>query len=298
MTPKPLTGTYYLDGLIEGPLGSASDAQARLADWMRLAQQAGYGFSLEIEGSGFSLLGDTARRRAPSPTTDMAEPLRDLLQQLAQSFPLELRSGLFSTVRSVQYGENLETQTIYALGPDGEVDAQQRTVDTATAMPEPPLTRKDHIRFGLVSLVALIAIFGISSLFVDWGDMFTKTMRKVTPVDVDAIAIELGAFEPFFEVTEKDTKGNKLQLALKRKDAYPKDLAEIERRLTTAKGLAERKTLEALASGYVRIEVFGAEDKFQGSATLRIADLATKDDVKTMMAFLREDPPTRLRFVW
>jgi hypothetical protein len=298
MTPKPLTGTYFLDGLIEGPLGSAPDAQAKLADWMQIAKQAGYNFSIEIEGSGFNLLGDNTPQHAPSPTTDMAEPLRDLLQQLAQSFPLELRSGLFSTVRSVQYGENLETQTIYALSPDGAVDAQQRTVDAVTAMPEPPLTGKDHIRVGLISLVALIAIFGISSLFVDWGDMFTKTLRKVTPVDVESIAIELGSFEPYFEVTEKDTKGNKLQLALKRKAGYPKDLAAIEKLLGSAKGLAERKTLEALASGYVRIEVFGAEDKYQGTAVLRIADLASEDDVKTTLAFLREDPPTRLRFIW
>jgi len=298
-TSEAQTGTYRLDGLLEGPLDSDGAARARLADWVRLAQKAGYGFSLELDASGFSLLGDNTPRHAPAADVDMAEPLRDLLGQLVGSFPPDLRPRLFSTVRSVQYGEGQETQTLYAVMPDGRVDAQQRTVDAETSRAAEPLGLKGTLKLGAIALVVLLALFGLSSIFIDWGDQASKAWRKVAPVDADAIKTEAGPFAPYLTVKSVEAKASTLHITLARTEAFPKTVAALEEALRLdAHGYATRQSLHALAAGYLRLEAFDAKGKHLDTATVRVADLRTQDTTVLKLTIRRETPPALLRLTW
>lgn len=293
------SGTYRLDGLLEGPLDSDGAARARLTDWVRVAQKAGYGFSLEFDASGFSLLGDNTARHAPSLDVDMAEPLRDLLGQLVGSFPPDLRPRLFSTVRSVQYGEGLETQTIYAVMPDGSVDAQQRTVDAETSRAAEPLSVKGALKRGAMALVVLLALFGLSSIFIDWGDLASKAWRKVAPVDADAIKTETGSFARYLTVESVEAKAGTLHITLARTDAFPQTVAALEGELQDgAHGYAARQSLHALAAGYLRLEAFDAEAKHLDTVMVRVADLRTNDTTVVKLTIRRETPPALLSLTW
>lgn len=298
-TSEAQTGTYRLDGLLEGPLDSDGAARARLSDWVRLAQKAGYGFSLELDASGFSLLGDNTPRHAPATDVDMAEPLRDLLGQLVGSFPPDLRPRLFSTVRSVQYGEGQETQTLYAVMPDGRVDAQQRTVDAETSRAAEPLGLKGTLKLGAIALVVLLALFGLSSIFIDWGDQASKAWRKVAPVDADAIQTETGSFARFLTVQSIEAKASTLHITLARTEAFPQSAAAVEGELQDgAHGYAVRQSLHALAAGYIRLEAFDAEGKHLDTATIRVTELRDKDTTVVKLTIRRETPPALLNLTW
>lgn len=298
----PQTGTYHLDGLLEGPLGGDAATTPRLADWIRIAQTSGYGFSLDTEGDSFSLLADNQPRTAPTPETDMAEPLRDLLEQLVGSFPPPLQPQLFSTVRAVQYGEGVETQTIFQVMPDGRVEAQQRTVDARTSKAEAPLTTTQKLKLVGIALLVLFALFGVTSIFVDWGDQASKALRKIGPVDTDAIQTETGPFEAWFTVAGMEARGNVLRIRLARADGvgYP-TREQLQTALASPRPESpyeERLTLEALAKGWARIEAFDAEGSFQGAARVRIGGLRDEETIVVAFPIQRETPPATLRFTW
>ncbi len=302
-------GTYELDGLLEGPLGPDPAAKARLADWVRIAQKAGYAFSLEVEGTGFSLLAEESPKQAPSVETDMSEPLRDLLQQLVQSFPPDIWGQLFSTVRSVQYSEGMATQTVYQIHGDGTVEAQQRVVDAATTKPAAPLTTKDKVRMAITGLVILLAIFGLSSFFIDWGDQISKGLQKIAPVDAEEVDVDLGHFAAYIEVEKKDVggKGDRtLILTLKRREGFPttEEARETMWRSTRSDPYHAALTAEAIVKGYAKFEVIGAPDKETGIAPVMLLvpvmlkELVGKETMEVRIPAGRALPPEIVRLVW
>lgn len=297
MHETPTVGTYRLDGMLEGPLGDDPQVKARLADWIRIAEASGYGFSLDVEGDRFNLLAASAVR--PSGAADVSEPLRDLLEQLVTSFAPHEQPDVFSTVRSLQWGEGVETQTIYQVMPDGRVEAQQRTVDASTSRPPQPISSAGKAkRIGIAALV-LLAIFGITSIFIDWGETFTKALRKVVPVDTATIDTDLGALEPYITVTGIEAKGSMLHLTLERTEVFPKDVAAVERALEE-NGLSYevRQTLHALAAGYVRLEGFDEKERHLDTMDVRLAELRTAETMTVKFRIKRETPPELLRFTW
>lgn len=299
MDGAPESGTYHLDGLLEGPLGDGEDTKRRLADWLRICQKAGYGFSLRIEGDRFGLLADDTPRAAPGAGVDVSEPLRDLIGQLVGSFPPPEQSQVFSTVRSIQWGEGVETQTIYQVMPDGRVEAQQRTVEAETRRPPAPLTGTDRVKLIGIGLLVLFALFGITSLFIDWGDQFSRMWRKVAPIDTAAIATDLGAFEPYLTVQDVEAKGSVLSITLERTDAFPQDVEAADRALDeNGLSYAQQQVLHALAAGYVRLEAFAKDGKHQATVPVRIANLREKKTMVLDVKIRRETPPATLRFTW
>ena len=309
MASAAQTGTYELDGLLEGPLGPDPAVRARLADWVRIAQKAGYHFSLEVEGTGFSLLADEQARHAPKVDTDMAEPLRDLLQQLVQSFPPDIWGQLFSTVRSVQYGDGMATQTVYAVHGDGSVEAQQRVVDAATSKPDAPLTTKDKVRVFVTGLVILLALFGLSSIFFDWGSMFSKTWQKIAPVDAEKVEVDTGAFAGFLEVEKKEVggKGDRtLIVTLKRRPSFPasEEARETLYRVTREDPHRAALTADAICRGYAKLEVIGPADKETGVhpvmavLPVMLKELWAKETMEIRIPVGRALPPETVRLVW
>lgn len=291
-------GTFVVDGLLEGTAGPG--IEEKLTQWIRLARRAGYRFSLEVEAGTFSLLGENVPVPVDPPDSEITEPLRDLLQQLLEAMPENEQASLFSTVRSVEYGDGVETQTLYVIGPERTFEARQRVVDAVTAPAQRALTKSEKIRLGVISFLVLAALFLISSVFIDYRELFTKTWRKVAPVDTEAIELAAGPYEPYIKLSHLDTArgGRVLKVQLAPAAAFPKSMEAVEAELAKpGLSLVQRKVLESLASGYVRIELHG-EDGWQSTTVVRVAGLRSEDAIDAEIPFKREEPPTRLLLAW
>jgi hypothetical protein len=295
------TGTFVVDGLLEGPRGDAPDLESRLRDWIRIARSGGYIFSLEIEADTFSLLGENRPIPKPDVESDITEPLRNLLQQLVDSFDEMDRGSLFSTIRTVEYGDGVETQSLYVVAPGGIVDVRQRVVDAETTEAPKPATKKEIARAGIVAFLVLAAVFLISSIFIDYKDMFTRTWRKIAPVDTEAIELDLGLYEPYLVMRDLETAegGRRLAFVLARTPAFPLSVAEVERLLEEpGLDLAQRKVLESLGAGYVKLELLGKDGKWQKTESVRVAGLRAAETMEVSVRFEREEPPERLVLTW
>jgi hypothetical protein len=291
-----------VDGLLEGPVGSAPAAREHLADWVRVADAAGYHFSLEVDGGTFSLLGDARARPVPVPGADLSEPLRDLLQQLADSVPDEVRAGLCSTVRSLEYGAGTETQTLYALTPEGLVDARQRVVEARTAKPGRPRDARETLKLVGVSLLVLLALVGITSIFVDWGDLLSSAWRSIGNFDTASVERDAGPFAPWIEVSKiearSDRDGSRLLVTLKRLQDLPRTLQDA----AASPDPTTREAARALVRGYVRVELYGAGADHRrvwiSVHEVWVGALRKDGTTRVEVPFRRGAPPVLLRLAW
>ena len=290
-------GTLELDGLVEGRLGPDPSATQRLEEWTRVAQGMGLRFDLEVEGNGFSLLAATEPVRAAALGGDPTSQIRHVLEQLAQAFGEVERAQLFSTLRSTEYTPGRETQTVYVLKPDGSVDAQQRTLEARTTPPPEAPRPKDLLKAAGVSLLVLAALFGITSFFVDWGGMLKSVWRKVVPLEVADVEVDGTRFAEFLRVEGKERgAGSKsVVLTLARTDAYPLDDDAVAAALARSPLPFERRlALEALARGYVRVEIFDERGRFLGFRDVRVHALRTNEKARVEVPVPRDPRPARL----
>jgi len=311
-----IEGTIVLDGLVEGRLPADGDGEDKLRKWVKFAAQSQLVFSLDVQGGSFSILPDNQAVRADAVGPDPGEVVASLLRELQKLFPVSERSKLMSTVRSREYRAGKEIQTLYAFTP-ADVKTQARTVDADTVAPEAPLTRREMVRMGVTAGVVLLALFGISSIFISWGDVFRNFIGRVKVPDAEKVEVDVGAFGPYLTVDKKRIYASKdvlyLELTLKRTAAFPRSDAELNA-LTTRPSVAPttaattpstppaaptgpypmRLLIDDLARGEVRLEYADEKGEHLGSAVLRVRGLREKETVSVSIPFPREPRPTRV----
>ena len=292
-------GTVVLDGLVEGRLGPLPDTEKRLRAWVRAAAGAKLPFTLEIDGGSFSVLADNTPIDVEALAFKPARTVAEALDELVKVFPTGHRAAVLSTVRSMEYRANIEIQTVYAVGPDGEIHTQERTVEAVTKAPPKPLTRKEKIRLGVTGLIFALLIFAVSSIFIDYRGLFRSVAETVTPYDTEAMKVETGGFGEYFTVEGKKVVSHRgvssLRLTLKRTKAFPRTDAALKAALAKSPdSLSKRLTVEALARGYVRCESFDKDGKFIAFTTRRITDLRTKETVDVDVPLPAKGRPTRV----
>ena len=294
-----LQGTITIDGLIEGRVPDFDDIEDRLRQWVQAARAKHLAFSLELEGRTFSVLAENraipSADLGPDPGDTIAEVLRDLLV----IFPPTHRADLVSSVRSVEYGQNVEIQTLYAVARDGRLETRQRTVDARTTAPPEPLTTRQKLRLAAVGLGAAAVVFAVSWIWVPYGALFDRLWDRVVPFDTDAVIVETGEFAPYFAVDKKAVArsgGNKyLIVTVKRTKAFPRDAKAIDALFARpGRTGAEAMTAQALARGYVRCEMFDKDGKFAGFSDARIAGLRTAETVELTLPMPRESRLARV----
>lgn len=298
MTDK-VEGTVVLDGLVEGRLGPLPDTQKRLREWVRAATAAKLPFTLEIDAGSFSVLADNTPIDVEALAFKPARAIAEALGELVNVFPTGHRAAVLSTVRSMEYRANIEIQTIYAVGPEGEIHTQERTIEAVTKAPPQPMTSKQKIRLGVTGLIVALLIFAVSAFFVDYRGLFRSVIETVTPFDTEALKVETGGFGEYFTVEGKKVVSRRgvssLRLTLKRTKAFPLTDAALKALLAKAPdSLSTRLTVEALARGYIRCESFDKDGKFIGSAMQRITDLRTKETVDVSVPLPPKGRPTRV----
>jgi hypothetical protein len=287
MTEK-LQGTFSIDGLIEGTSAGLDEIESRLREWVRFAASVHLHFNLEIDGNAFSLLADA---RA-APVAELSAPHHEIIRQ-ALSDLLELldqadRPAVFSTLRSVEYREGAEVQTLYVLGSDAQVHVRQRTVDAETAAPPPPVTTRRKIIYAAAGVGVAGLILLLTSLFVDYGRVFGWARQRFLAYDTDKLTVEADAFAGYFTVEGKAAdrrgQGEFVVLTLKRGPAFPRTPADVERLLSTTRPSGPaRLAAEAVARGYVRCEQFDKERKFLRFTSVRVAGLREEETVEVAL---------------
>jgi len=280
---QKIEGTVVLDGLIEGSVPALPDAADRLRQWVDVAASANVHFSLELDGNRFSLLADRTPVLAQLLGRDPAEAIGGALGELLKAFPPPERRGVLSTVRSTEYRPAEEVQTVYTIGPDGQIHTQQRVVEAATQAPPQPLTTREKWLMAGLGVGLALLVFAVSAVFVDYKALFGRVVDRVTPLDVEAMPVDTGPFVPYLSVTkrEKDRRGEVLTLTLKRTAAFPRTDADCQGLLATPdRPLPDRMTIESLARGYVRVEYFDADGKFLGHTMERIHGLRSAETIE------------------
>jgi hypothetical protein len=283
---EKIEGSLVLDGLLQGRLPALPNMEGRLRDWVRTATAAKLPFSLEMDGSSFSVLADNAPLPAaalgPSPSVAIA----DLLQDLLKIFPPDQRGGVTSTVRSMEYQKGEEVQTLYTVAPDGTVQTRSRSVSAETKAPPRPMTTKEKLRLAGGGLLVAAVIFLISSIFVDYRQLFGRMVDAARPFNADSLTVEMNGTGDYLALDRKAVSdgGKAVVLTLKRGKDFPLQEADYAALLKKAgESLPARLAVEALAAGYVRCEYFDKDGKFLGADMARIADLRSKETVDLLL---------------
>ena len=276
-------GTVVLEGLLEGKAPSLHDIEGNLRQWVAFAASRGLTFNLEIDGNSVSILAENAAASSAELGAEPSERIAEVLDRLLDIFPPADVPRLTSTIRSREYREGLEVQTLYAVGPDGRIHTRRRQVDAETTPPPRPLTRKQKIRLAAMGLGVAALVFAVSAIFVDYQALFRDIVSRVMPFDLDGLTVESDAFGPYFTVEKKEVirGGRTVVLTVKRTAAFPLDDESLNR-LAAKPGdaLSNRLAVEAVARGYVRCEFFDKDGRFQGSTMERIAGLRSRQTIE------------------
>lgn len=281
-------GTIVLDGLIEGRLPDDPSIEDKLEQWLDFVGQLGLRFNLEVTGSSFSLLPDST----PVPVSRVGDApqrsIQEALEQLFQAFSTEARSQVFSTLRSVEYRPGEEVQSLYAALPDGSVKVETRHVDAQTTAPPRPMTTGERVRAAVFVALVLLAVFGVSSLFVDWGGIVGQFANTVRPINAEQLDIQASAFEGMMTVEGIESHGSPkgIKVTLKRGEAFPLDERAAAEAIAAAPESIERRlAVEALVRGYIVVELFDDQGAFLGAERLRIARLHDQEQIELLIEF-------------
>jgi hypothetical protein len=297
VTPRT-EGTFQLDGLVEGPAPADAVAARRLEEWAGLMKQAGISLSLEVDGSRFSFLPDPTPRTRTGPAGSLARTIRDALQQLVDGLPPALRPEVFSTLRSVEVGSGFEIQTAYIVGRQGTIETRDRTVEIETT---PPTThRRVRVKMVAMALVGVAAVAALSTLVVDYRTLFRRLWERVTPVAPSEIAVDAGAFRQWMRgsVREVDDDQGLIFLEIAPTESFPKGPNVTEAAAAVpASTFEERLALNALATGYIRCEIFDKDRTYLASASVRVRGLGPGASVVTNVPLPRGPKPRTLVLV-
>jgi hypothetical protein len=299
-----LEGTVVLDGLVEGTLPAG--AEGRVRDWVREVGAHGLDFSLEVDGDSFSLLPSGAPVAAARLGHQPSEAVKGALESLLRTFPPAERASVFSTLRSAEVQRGIEVQTVYVVGPTGEVDARQRTVDAETRAAEPAVAVRERLRAAAVALVVLAALVGVASLFFDLRGALSGLWSKVTPIEASKVDVDVSAFEDWIRVTKREgtREGNGVLLTLERTDAFPQDDAALGRLAAAARDekdpvrrLRRELAVEALARGRIRADLFAENGQVIAGGEYSILALRTKPKHELEVRATRDPRTTRIALV-
>ncbi len=288
---KNTQGTIVLDGMIEGRLPSDAKAAETVRHWVEFAKSVNLHFNFEGDGGTFSILADNKPVEVSAIGPDPVEVISSALGEVLKAFAPGERSGLFSTLRSVEYRKGEEVQTVYVIKPAGPVQAKQRTVASETVAPPAPVSARERFRVGVYAVIAVLIVFGISAFFVDFQSLYRNMRHQAAGFKAEEIAVDGSGFEKYFMVEKKrvNSGGDALILTLRRTGEFPLSDADVNK--ATTQPLTGRMTLEAVVGGYLHCESFEEKGAFIDTRVVRIRELRTHETVDVSLPLSR-DPRT------
>jgi hypothetical protein len=294
---EKVEGTVILDGLVQGKVPALPGAEQRLRDWVVFARSVKLVFNLEVSGGTFGFLAD----QTPIPATDLghdaAETIKAAMGEMLKVFPPGERGSVFSTLRSVEYRQAEEVQTLYPIAPDGSVLARSRTVSAQTASPRAPMRPRERALTIAIGAVLLILVLMISSIFVDYRGIYASLRSQLKPLDATHFPVDASAFANYFTIEAKSpaSAGSGLILTLRRTPALLDPTSQpTSRPATQPAGDESRLAAMAIATGYIRCEFFDENGQFMGYASLRIKSLRDAETMKAEIPFDTDRRPSSM----
>lgn len=295
ITTEKMEGTILLDGLIEGRMSDPQVEEA-LAKWVSFVNSLGLKFNLDAGNGAFSILPDNqavpCAKLGPAPE----DGIRQAIEQLIKVLPEEDRGSVFSTLRSSEFRHNEEVQTLYAVGPGAQVQVQSRSIDARTVPPPKPVTTKEKVKLAVLGLVFAAVFFGIAMLFPPVREKFAEFIGAIKPVNIEGVPVRDDLFKAWFTAAkdEEASSSRVLVLKLTRTKAYPLTQESLEAAYAKADTLAAKLALEAIARGYVRIELVDSEGVTFSSMEFRIRDLEKKESIELKVPLIAGEKKRQL----
>lgn len=262
MTEPGIEGTFRLDGLLEGPLLSADDT-AYLQEFVAQARQEHLSFSLTHQFNRFSLLGDNQAVTKPTSTHSIDTLVTQHLNRLLRHFPREDRGRLMSTVRSIEYKAGQAIHTLYTIGPQGEIQTEQRVVPTST---RPPASVFARIQW-LVYASVLVLLLGASSVFIPYRSWIDSVIHPAPDFDCNSLTVTAPHFDALLDhvAVKYDPNQSAFVVTCLVKPSFPRTSEALNRAwLSTRTSLFDRLTIEALARGQIRCQLLDDSGKLLG----------------------------------
>lgn len=282
MSDLPLVGTFLIDGMLQGPLPPDTDVVDDFETWVGSAKSKGLHLHLRVEGGSYSLVADPAIRKISTLNGDDLESLfTEVLQSLLDLLPLEIRVRAFSTLRSEEFRPGAAAQTLYAVGPDGEIQTEQRMVNVETGHAAPGITRASLRRIGLPALVALLLVLLVSIFFVDSRQLIGAARDRITPLKKDELVVrhEVATDILTLELIEVDRRKNTLVFRLSRGPGWS---AAVEAGPADAMSMdwPEFITLLAIRHGRLRIALLDKDDRLLVSQEIDVRGLQERESIR------------------
>ncbi len=287
MSSERIEGTVTLDGLIEGRLPAVPHIEEKLREWTGFTKSLGLRFDMDVSGSSFSVLPGSEAVATSKLGAAPEQVISQTLQQLLDLFPQESRQGIFSTLRSAEVRKGEEVQAIYPVGANGTIQTQTRRVAATTIAQAAPLPAKQKLMLAGLGLLGAVGLVAVLSLFVDFRAIIRDIADTARPLNAEEIRIDASIYEAFFRIDRVEVTPNQrfLLLTANRTNGYPTSEEALSRlwKGHDAGNLPTRLTIEALAKGYVRCEVFDSNNHFVTSHWLRVQDLRQSESVELLL---------------
>ncbi len=289
-------GTLVMDGLIEARLPDDAQFEEKIREWVKLAKSVGLSFILEVDGRSFNLLPLEEPVQSTQIGANPSEAIAELLRQLLGALPKALRGKVISTLRSEEFKKDCAIQTVY-LVKNGHIMPDQRTVDSQTIPAENPLAGKERAKLIGIGIATAIALFLISSVFIDYRNLISQTLEQVSPINPKTIQIQAKTFEGYFSIKKVTVPRSQryLEVTIQRGKRFPSEKASSpEVSLGNKIDNHERLALEAVTKGYIRCEFFDKKGKFMGYSMERIKDLRQNKSIALRLPVSRKHRPSKV----
>jgi hypothetical protein len=152
-----------------------------------------------------------------------------------------------------------------------------------------------------MALGVLAVLFGVSALFVDYGDLWQRFVDTVRPTNAEEIEVDATDLYDMLALGKKEAKGGALLVEVEAGESFPTD-TNLQQVWQAAEGDPRRQlAVEALLRGYVRVEYFGEEDgeeKFLYDSHVRVADLEEDEDALLKLPLPRRNRLHRVRLTY
>lgn len=275
-------GMILLDGLVEGRLSGDEQVAAKLEKWVEFAATLGLNFNLDMSGSAFSVLPDNHPTSIEKLGASPEDAIRQTLEQLIGVLPAQDKTSVFSTLRSAEFRTGEEVQSLYVVEPGGKVQVQSRSIAAKTVAPPKPVSTKERVKLALIGLVLALCVFGILMLFPPVREKFAEFIGSIKPVTVEKVTIAAESFGDLIKASPKEfVAGSRvLIVTIERGKDYPTTDALLEEAYAKADTLAKKLAIEAIAKGYVRIELIDVEGNIFAEGEFRIRELSTKESIE------------------
>jgi hypothetical protein len=258
MSDRKVEGTFRLDGLLEGPLFTEDD-ESYLHQFVEQTRQDSIRFSLSLQANRFSLLADQQVQIRPKRVPSIDILVTRHLDRLLRNYSLNEHQQVMSTVRSADISPGQETHTLYAIDAAGRIRTEQRTVACQTVTRAAPLTRRQLIVYGVVTVSIIILVLGVSVRFVPYKEMGSAFMGRLTAYDVNSLNITSSTYQALFEVVHIDYHQDmsRFILTCEVSDTFPTTAQQLNTAWVQAnESMSQRLALESIARQQIRCRLY------------------------------------------